>query len=381
MLFTSTAGAGHFGPMEPVAQACVRRGHDVLVTAPDSFADHVQRSGLSFHPFPDVPSEQMGAVFARLPTLSTDEANRLVVGEIFGRLDAQAALPAMLELVGQWRPDVVVRDPAEFASLVAAARFGVPQAQVAIGLGSMLDLVSGVLDDPIRELERLAGVEPSEGESRVGATPTMSSVPARLDGTTAGPMWRFRAPVSASEPSLPGSFGDPDAPLVYVTFGSVTATIGLFGEVYQQAVRALSTMDVRVLLTTGTGYDLSRLGPLPANTLATQWWPQDSAMRETAVVVGHGGFGTMMSAAAAGVPQVVMPLFAADQYVNAERIEAAGAGRQLLGGPAQIDELPALIEEVLSERRYADAARQIAADIATLPDVSAMVDILEGLTA
>lgn len=37
------------------------------------------------------------------------------MAEVFGRLDAQAALPDVQKMVRAWRPDVVLRDPAEFA--------------------------------------------------------------------------------------------------------------------------------------------------------------------------------------------------------------------------------------------------------------------------
>ena len=46
---------------------------------------------------------------------------------------------------------------------------------------------------------------------------------------------------------------------------------------------------------------------------------------EAAVVVGHGGSGTTLEALAAGVPQVVAPLFA-DQPYNAARVAVVGAG-------------------------------------------------------
>ena len=48
-------------------------------------------------------------------------------------------------------------------------------------------------------------------------------------------------------------------------------------------------------------------------------------------MIGHGGFGTTMAALAAGVPQVVVPLFAIDQFVNAEQVAAVHAGVQVLG--------------------------------------------------
>src|SRR5829696_9846038 len=91
ILFSTTAGTGHFGPMTAMARACRAAGHEVRVAAPESFAREVQRAGLEHAPFDDVPAEVMGAVFARLPSLSPEEANRTVVRDIFGRLDAQAA--------------------------------------------------------------------------------------------------------------------------------------------------------------------------------------------------------------------------------------------------------------------------------------------------
>jgi UDP-N-acetylglucosamine:LPS N-acetylglucosamine transferase len=47
-------------------------------------------------------------------------------------------------------------------------------------------------------------------------------------------------------------------------------------------------------------------------------------MREAALLIGHGGFGTTMTAVAAGGPQFVLPLFSSDQFQNAERVEAVG---------------------------------------------------------
>lgn len=106
VLFSTTAGAGHFGPMVPIAQACVAAGHAVAVAAPTSFARNVHAAGLTHLPFPDVPEDQIGPVFARLPSLSREEADHVIAAEVFGRLDAQAALPTLLDTVADWRPDI-----------------------------------------------------------------------------------------------------------------------------------------------------------------------------------------------------------------------------------------------------------------------------------
>ena len=113
VLAATTAGAGHFAGLLPFARACVRAGHEVRVAAPASFAGAVRDAGLDHQPLADADPAELGALFGRVPALSMQEADDLVVQEVFGRLDRDAALPAMRAAVRDWRPDVVLREPAE----------------------------------------------------------------------------------------------------------------------------------------------------------------------------------------------------------------------------------------------------------------------------
>ena len=61
-----------------------------------------------------------------------------------------------------------------------------------------------------------------------------------------------------------------------------------------------------------------------------RWWPQRAVLSRAAAVVAHGGFGTTQAALEAGVPQVVLPLFSFDQFVNADRVAAVGVGVALV---------------------------------------------------
>lgn len=129
VLCSTTAGDGHFGPLKVLAQACRAAGHEVRVAAPASFAAAVQRAGLDHAPFADAPAAAMGEVFESLPRMSRVDANRTVMADVFGRLDAQAAFPDVLAVVDAWRADVVLREPAELGSLAAAEAAGVPHAR------------------------------------------------------------------------------------------------------------------------------------------------------------------------------------------------------------------------------------------------------------
>ncbi|MFC7594728.1 glycosyltransferase [Terrabacter sp. GCM10028922] len=389
LLFSTTAGTGHFTPMIPVARACASAGHEVRVAAPDSFASHVERAGLEHAPFDDVPPDVMGAVFARLPSLSPEDANRVVVRDVFGRLDAQAAWPRVRDTIDTWRPDVVLREPCELGSLAAALGAGVPQAEVAIGLGRIRDWVGDALVEPLLELDELAGLGAGSCLSGLASAPVLTSVPAGLDGVVdagddagqASPLVvRFRdASARDRAGTLPASWGDPAHPLVYVTFGSVTAGFDDLSAVFRGSLDALAELPVRVLLTTGHAGEPEALRPWPANAHVEQWWPQDDVMPLAAAMVGHGGFGTTMAAVVAGVPQVVIPLFAGDQFVNAARVEEVGAGIRLEGRMEATAQLGAAVERVLSDDTIRSAAQRLADEAASLPDVSEIVGLIEGL--
>ena len=316
----------------------------------------------------------------------------MMVAEIFGRLDAQAALPALSKIMSDWRPDVVIRETAELGSLVAAERAGVAQLHVAITMGRIGPGFVGLLETSLTELSTMAGLPPGRGAELLLNGDSLTSVPAALDSGDLtlgeseaepardgrGRIWRFRTDAPA-EARLPAAWGNPDEPLVYVSYGSVTARQPEFAPIYDATLRALADLPIRVLMTTGLGLEPADLEPIPPNSHIEQWWPQQAVMGEAAAVVGHGGFGTTMAALSAGVPQVVLPLFSFDQAVNARPVAEVNAGIELQGGVGAVADLPAALRKVLDDPAFTEGARAMAAEIAALPDVSACLPILEQL--
>jgi len=220
VLVATTAGAGHFGPLVPFAAACRDSGHEVRVAAPASFASAVQRAGFDHVPVADGPADELRAVFQGLSRLSLEEANAAVAREVFGRIDARAALPGMEAAASEWRPDVILRETAEFASFVVAEAHGIPHVQVAMGLASFEEFVFPLVEEPLRELGSKSGT------TGLLAAPRLSMVPALLEDRAlggVGPTHRFRdrAVVVGGTDNLPDWWPGVREPLVYVTFGSV----------------------------------------------------------------------------------------------------------------------------------------------------------------
>jgi UDP:flavonoid glycosyltransferase YjiC (YdhE family) len=382
VLFASTRGAGHLNPLVPLIEACRRRGDEVLVAGPPVLAEAVEGAGYPFWPGAAPPEDELGAVWGRVVTVSREEGNLLVVGEIFGRLNVRAMLPALVAACREWRPDLVLRDPAEFASAVAAEEHGIRHARVGIGLAAVEDQMVSVAGGALEE--RWPGVA-----ERIRASPYLTAVPGSLeDPETPGPprTRRFRDPATdGTSGALPDWWAGDERPLVYVTFGTVTGTVPFAAALYGSALAAAEGLDARVLLTVGRETDLDALGAPPPNVRVERWVPQADVFPHASAVVCHGGAGTTLGALAAGLPLVVVPLFA-DQPENARRVAAVGAGvavEPAEGGPSEairsaVDPLAVrdAIKDVLRNGAYREAAGRLAEEIRGLPPAGAALGAL-----
>src|SRR3954469_343970 len=137
ILLAGTRGAGHIGPLIPFALACRRAGHDVLMAAPRSAWEHVARAHLPFAGVDDPLPEVLDPLWERVRTLPREQADQIVLEKVFAGAFARAALPGMLAVMRRWRPDVVVRETGEFASLVAAEALEIPAVRVECFLGAL----------------------------------------------------------------------------------------------------------------------------------------------------------------------------------------------------------------------------------------------------
>ena len=384
VLASTTAGTGHFLPMVPVLAACAEAGHEVLVACPESFASSVVDAGFDVAPFDDAPPDQWGPVMSRLPGLPPDEANRIVVGEIFGRIDTTAALPRLTATVEDWRPDLVLRDPTEFASWLLVRRLALQTARVSIGLLSLDAEWAGVAAASLGELPAAAGVDCSAaslaGGHALAAAPAVFDPPDQGAGVA---VHRFRGPVPPE--GRPATIPQGDDPLVYVTFGTVAAKLGVWPGLYRAALDGLADLPVRVLLTTGAEVDAADLGPLPRSVAVERFVPQDAVLRHADVMVTHGGFGTVLGGVRAGVPMVVAPLFA-DQPYNAERVAAMGAGVTVptsLDPGAVPEQFPkavrAAVQQCLDDPSYRSSSRALAEAMGSHPPVESVVSTLEAI--
>jgi zeaxanthin glucosyltransferase len=120
---------------------------------------------------------------------------------------------------------------------------------------------------------------------------------------------------------------DPARKILYASLGSQTYLGGR--EKAAAFLRAVAEGAARrpgwqLVLSTGGIAEPGEL-PLPADAVALPWIPQLAVLERAAVMITHGGLGTIKECIASGVPMVVCPV-ARDQPENARRVVHHGLG-------------------------------------------------------
>jgi UDP:flavonoid glycosyltransferase YjiC (YdhE family) len=381
VLFTSTQGAGHYQPLVPFIEGCLRLGHDVHVVVPPALDETLAASGYPYTLGADPAPEELGPIWESVRSVPVEEAEGIVLRELFGRLKPAGMLPAVRDVAASWRPQLIVHEAQEYAGAVVAEEIGRPHVRVAVSL-ARLEAVSLREAGPALECFR-PGLD-----ERLAASPYLSCFPASLDPASFDVTRVRDSPVESSSEALPDWWEDREAPLVYVTFGTVFGGMAEASASFGVVLEALAELPVRVLLTTGRAIDPAALGTLPPNVHAESWIPQADVLRHAAVIVCQGGSGTMLGALAAGVPLVLVPLFA-DQRDNAAAVESAGAGIAVEAiGAAATATIRVLTREddeeriwdavatVLADPSYREVAARIAHEQRSVATVDAVLEDL-----
>lgn len=377
-LLTAIRGSGHVRPLLAYAKALTDHGHEVRLATPSDAAGALAEAGLHHVVTERASDAEQAAFWAAQGKLTNDEMLAIAIPERFVWSSARLALPRILAEIEDWRPDILVRESAEFASVVAAGIHGLPSAVVEVHNGptevQLHHLASPRLDD----LRAEAGLAP-DGGAALRREPGFTAFPATMDAATAraaeSPA-RFRvrtAPPLAVDAARPPPWRRiPERPFVYATFGTVADGKNLTA--YRAAIEALGGLGVEALLTTGPHVDPDALGAVPDNLRVESYVPQAEVLGHAAVVLCHGGSGTLLGALAAGQPLVVAPLFA-DQPDNAAVVAALGCG--LVASATDAEAMSAALAQVLSEARFGERAGAVAAEIAALPGMDEAVAALE----
>jgi UDP:flavonoid glycosyltransferase YjiC (YdhE family) len=373
---------GHFVPLQVMAAALQQAGHQVTFVTASDFTPRIEEAGFATSPAGDDMTAAGYRVISSHPEffgLTPLEKRIFAFQHVFGGEVLDAKFESVHDTAIELRPDVILHDPGELAGPLAAELLGCPNVCVGYGLMLQAALRDAAAAGARQCWERHGLPAPPDGglfrHLYLDRWPLLLADPA----VPAVPNAR---PIRPSMPTLADGYGEPEGlrrlgrrPLVYVTQGTV----------YNQDLRALqvvldglSRLAVDIVATVGPGGDPASLSWNPVTTVVAPYIPHAALLPRCALVVTHGGSGSILEPLGLGIPLVVVPQ-GADHFENAAAVERAGAGITMLPDDLNPERVATAAERLLNETTTRSAAAAVAAEIAAMPSPADLVPTVEHL--
>ena len=339
---------------------------------------------LGFEAFPagldhDVARARFMASVPGLDVLPIRDRMRVQQAEMFGRIRVPPMLDDLRYVIAAWRPTLVVHDSLEMAGAIAAEAAGIGHAEHSVGILRPEDgrRASTTAVAPYSEALGVAnpGVGGLGGELYLDICPPGIQLPESARIARVQPLRPVEFDPRPGEPAPAWMTGAVGEPIVYVTLGTVW---NVAVDVFRTILDGLRRLPVQVLVTVGETGDPAALGPQPANVHIERYLQQARILPRCSVMVSHAGSGALLGAIKAGIPMLAVPQ-GADQFMNAERLVAAGYGLRLLPDELTPDAVRLGVKRLLDEPSFVLATRRERAALEAMPSPNDVVHVLEAL--
>lgn len=372
ILFVGGNGAGTIFPDIPLAQAARNAGHEVIMTGPEVTMSAILGSGIpavsvTERTIQDCRVNREGVL---VPTPARGPERNIAIGRMFGRLAAHS-FDALIDLVEQWRPDLVVSNVLAYAGPLVAHHAGVPWVRFATDIAEPLDIDLAAAAELAPEIERL-GLH--------GTPPPAFSVtlmPESVRPPTAPVALPLRhIPCSTQSALEPWMYTKGDRPRVLVSAGSRVTPDDDF-DLLNGLVEKVAPLDIELLIATPD--DVAARLELPEGARAG-WLPVDVLAPTCDVMVHHAGGNITLTCLANGVPQVFVPYLPGLEEHSA-RIADQGAARLIDPDDDSAANIAGAVRDLLEDPSYRTAALRLRDEVERMPVPAQVVRDLERVVA
>ncbi|MFF5707131.1 nucleotide disphospho-sugar-binding domain-containing protein [Streptomyces sp. NPDC012794] len=372
VLFNVSPGLDHIYPALGLAWALRTAGHEVAVATSGVSVQAAVGAGLMAYdvapeadfsmvfPKKGTPQERMTAMRARGEEVTRSEETPDFILEKFSQINDLMA-DRTLQFARDWRPDLIVYSRLQGTALLTARALGIPAVENGYSFLREGNLPERLLPHLAPTFERL-GV-PVELPT---VQPIYFAPQEFMRGQGEG--WSMRFVPHHGGGVLPEWLAAPkERPRIVVTLGTIVPGVAGVGSL-RSVLDAAEGLDAELVLALGDQVDLEPLGPLPGNVRPVGWTPLSALLPTLDGIVHHGGAGTTLASAHAGVPQLAMP-YGSDNWINAGIVETAGIGFNLQ--PDEID--VEVLRSLVSDAQLRKTAAAVAEHLTSQPGPDSMV--------
>jgi uncharacterized protein (TIGR00661 family) len=130
--------------------------------------------------------------------------------------------------------------------------------------------------------------------------------------------------VSRETAALPAYFENfsKNHPVVYITIGGGASTVGN-QQFFETVINTFQNKKLQIIVSTSIKFSRNMFRNVPSNIHFEQWIPGREMIKQSELIIFHGGYGTMMETIEAGKPSIVIP-FHSEQESNGRRLESLG---------------------------------------------------------
>jgi UDP:flavonoid glycosyltransferase YjiC (YdhE family) len=367
ILFSATPAFGHVLPLLPLARAFQAGGHHVAFATGPGLALLVEAEGFALLPAGPMPDVLFAEVARRTGADPANDPTPEGVAEFFAGVRLDLGADEAIAAARGFGPDLIVNEMCDFIGPLVGAALDVPVATLAFGpatpqefLGPMAALAARRHAE--RGLTAPAGA-PSGRWLLDTCPPSLQFDGVRQPGERIAlrPEPHRGAGHEAVPSGAVGAAGAVSRPRVLVTFGTFFGNPAVVGPL----LKALSELNVDLTATLGLDGKAEDYDVDPRRVELVPFLPMEHLLDSVSAVVTHGGAGTTLGALARGVPMLVIPQ-GADQFIQADRVAAAGAGLALTPDRYSPTTAAEALERLLAEPGFAATARRIGAEIAAM---------------
>ncbi|MET0234358.1 MAG: activator-dependent family glycosyltransferase [Kibdelosporangium sp.] len=420
VLFVANPEKAHFYAMVPLAWALRTAGHEVRFASQPRFADTITQAGLTAVPvgrdvdlwdliprhddFRDWTWEPKYGLQEHPPydvAESPEKATWAHMAQSYGNTllvwHKQACFPmigGVAEFARNWQPDLVLWEPLAFAGPIAAKACGAAHARLMWSVdvfgytrGEFLRLKRGQPADDRKDwlAEWLDGYARKYGteftEDMITGQFTVDQLPAslRLEGAGLHYLPMRYVPYGGAAVIPKWLHARPRRPRVALSMGvSLTDHGAGFSVSVQAILDQLSTMDIEVVATIPES-EQRKLTRVPDNARLVSYAPLDALAATCSAIITHGGYGTFLTSALHGVPQL-SAAWDFDSPLLAGRGAAQGGSLMIRADQATGEVVRDNVARLLTEPAFGERANALRDELFALPTPNELVGDLEELT-